>query len=409
MEYEKRLQRSLEVYFVLLLFSTMAYNLFQTNSNVMHLGYGAAFLIFFIAALQRKIYLSSTFLKWGGALLVTGFLSLAINNEHLLDSVRSFGLNINLFVPALYVIILGAVTIRKLSVESIENVLRFYSIISLIISIITVFLNFDQIRQIVSGSASAYSVALRGFFPNKNMFGDFAASGTVISAYYAGIQKKIRYVVVLIVQFAVTVLTLSRAALLFVFIFGLAFGFFIASKKSGKEFKFFRGLLFFLFICVLCLILLYFTNDAFQVLINNRVLRLDVGDAGRSGIQNNAIQLLREAGFLRWLFGYGPSGLNSLFNRDVHNTYLNLILTGGIARLLLFLLGIGFSFKVLWKSRDHVLSSFCLSCLISYLVFSLFETVVYFELGLFSFVILFLIMFIPLSVSYDDQHTQQEA
>lgn len=179
----KRTKRAFLIYFVLVLASVLAFNIAGQSSVVMYIGYIVSLLIFFSYFARYVNRIDGKILGWGAIIFVAGLISAATHSKHIFDNMRLLGLNINIFVPLFYAIIIGILHIKKMPRALIEEILESYSKICLVVIVVTLAFNFNSIGRIFSSTSNAYQVALKGFFPNKNMFGDFASMATVISIY----------------------------------------------------------------------------------------------------------------------------------------------------------------------------------------------------------------------------------
>lgn len=398
------------LYFVFILLSLLMSNIIGRGSIIMHMGYFISLLYLFLSFGSKLGHVDKKIFVYGLLIGFSGLLSLFTHCEHAFDSLRSIGLNINIVVPILYSIIIGINKRKKIPVETIDNILSNYSIISMVIVFIVLIVNFSSLNRILSIETNAYAVALKGFFPNKNMFGDFVAMGSVISVYIFSKKRTKLSLCAMLLMYGMTVISFSRAALLFLTVFTVLYvGIGIKDDNSliGKSnTKMLRRMF---FILVIILALLFIVNPSLRVFVIKKVLRINVGDAGRTMRHIEGMDLIKNGGMIETLFGYGISELEFRNPEDLHSTMQNVFLTGGLFKTLLFMYGLWLSLVNIIHMKRSLLSRFCLCCLVSYIVFSFFETVIYFESGFFSYEILFTILFIPLCVDRREFNLDEEA
>ena len=154
------------------------------------------------------------------------------------------------------------------------------------------------------------------------------------------------------------------------------------------------AIFFLLFIGVIVYVI---NNSLLYNFAYNSVFRINVGDAGREVLRNQAIEKV-ENNVVEMIFGVGFAGIDIL-DIDVDNTYLYIFFSGGIFKILFYLVSILLSIiKILrMKLYNENLYRVCLSVLVSYLFFAYFESVAVLELGLLNFVYTFFVFFIPFS------------
>ena len=78
------------------------------------------------------------------------------------------------------------------------------------------------------------------------------------------------------------------------------------------------------------LIVLFFVSSTFREFLLEKLLRIHNDDDGRMHFRQYACRMIRENGWIEYLFGYGATAVEYEIERDLHNTYLTVFLTGGI-------------------------------------------------------------------------------
>lgn len=394
-------KRAFTLYFVFIVLSVFLSNITGRGSAVMYGGYFASILFLLFSFTSRVNRLDLNVFLIGVLITISSFFTFVTHSEHAFDSIRSGALNINIITPFIYFFVIGILKTQKISQKTVEDILYNYLIITLVVGVTTLIININSIGRIFSLSTSAYNVALKGFFPNKNMFGNFTSIGAVIGIHlYASKKNRVNLVAMLMLVF-LTIISFCRAALLFLGTFSFVYLFSSSFIESNKEKRRVRIIRWIMIAALVLFIITLIYIPKFNSFVLNKILRTDVSDVGRSSVHNKALLLLKNGSVFEYLFGYGPSELEYQIPMDVHSTYYNLLLTGGIIKLALFVHGLFISLRCIIRFRRSLISCYCLSCMISYIVFSAFETVVYFELGFLSFEVLFNTMIIPLTLNTD--------
>lgn len=324
--------------------------------------------------------------------ILLGFFTVCINSSYL-GNLKSYGTNVNIFVlPVIWLFIEYIFHHERIDESEVENLFNFLSALGLISFIFAWITGYTDIIRVFQGSMNAYRARAYGFFYHKNIYGAFV-SLTIAADLYLYTQKKSKYRLVLItMKIIAVIISLSRAALLQMIVMMFTF-FWVNRKRSIREWL---ALLFILII----LVIVYYNTPQIQSYMHRSVLRLDVGDAGRRRLTQRALSLFGE-NFGNYFFGVGYSGLTSM-DIDIDNTYLYLVFTGGIAKVLYFVFFVCLSLKRIHTFRlyyNKELGDMFLSVLVSYLVFAFFESVEILELGLLNFMYTLYLLVLP-SFSY---------
>ena len=241
---------------------------------------------------------------------------------------------------------------------------------------------------------SAYNVNVAGFFYSKNIYGAFI-SLTIAADLYLITQKwNIKRLFVIIVKILAVVVSFSRAALLQMGIMLFLF-IWLKKKRRIKDYAL-LGLGAALVVVVLAAI---WSNEQFVKFVLDGVLRVDSGDAGRQALRIQALQKISK-GILGVFFGVGFAGIEQL-DIDVDNTYLYLLFSGGIIKIMFYLFFVVVSFRniFLLKNVDEPLYRICISVAISYLAFAFFESVAVLELGLLNILFTMFMFLFPIGLT----------
>lgn len=320
-------------------------------------------------------------------------------SNHFLDNINAIGTNANFVSWLFYVLILSAIATGyfHLSDEDIIEIMRVILNYSCISAGIVLAMDYRKISAILSGSFNSYASAMKGFFPNKNMFGMTCAFGIIAGVYYIFTRKQVKKTVYKC-AFLVLMLVLSfcRTAWFFTFVFLGAFflqNFYIKSQKDKKTN---RRLFWGLFIAACICLVFILSNAKLKDIIEINFLRLDIGDAGRKSIQQILLSEYKNRGIIAALFGIGYSEYSYLCSIDVHNVYIYTLVTGGIAKTVALLVLIIFSIKMNKRCYNEILRHCGISTLFAFLAISFFETFEPFEVGFSNMLFFIYILLLPM-------------
>ena len=326
--------------------------------------------------------------------LFLAVITIWVNADTAEYSFKGVGININtVAVPLFWLLLSYESRIKRWNEDFLELWLKFISFLGLATLLYALFSNAHDIVRILRGS-SAYIIKNYAFFYNKNAYGIFIALSFIADLYLYLKTNSKKHIVLLIIKFIGVLFSFCRAALMLIV---LVFG--INSMLNAKK----RHLMLFSMLFVLIVLAVAFASFNTDVLnfIATKVLRLDLGSAGRISIFTNALIRFGES-VTYYIFGVGYFTIVSL-NMDIDNAYLYLLFSGGILKILVYLCAYFFSLKHILRLRKKniLVGNLCLSIAIAYLPFAFVESVVFFELGLANFLFCVWLFIIPLSYCYN--------
>lgn len=315
-------------------------------------------------------------------------IGLFINENLITNNIKAIGININVAIFSIYVLVLSFLSKEKVfndsSVLKILKCISYWGTISFVFAWI---FGFQDIMHVISGSMSVYNARGYGFFNGKNPYGIFLALSLCADLYLyklKGKNWKIKSICVL--KFFAIVFSFSRAALLQIAIVILSFLWF-ERKRSTKEWIILG--------CICSLALFYIIqNETVLEVVLNDVFRLEMGDAGRAEARNFALSKID--GIFEYVFGVGYVGI-VYYDIDIDNAWLSIFFTGGLVKCTIYLGLLIYFFIVTHRliKLNKTLGNICLSVGISYLVYAFFEEITLFQSGLINFTFMIFMYFIP--------------
>lgn len=323
--------------------------------------------------------------------IIASFITIGLNTEYFNGSIKALGTNINIFVFPFFAMLISSFARRKvLKDEQIEYLFKIISIIGLFTVLIAWGTGYRYLSRVFRGTLNPYRadiLGISGFFYGKNIYGAFISLSLAPDLYFLAKTHQRKYIVLMIVKIAAIVLSFSRAALLQAGIMCFLF-FWLNRKRTLKEW----GLLGIVFLAFL---VFFIFNNQFHRFIMRSVLRTSIGDAGRGFLRARALSRVGEV-YKIMVFGIGFAGVDAL-SVDIDNTYLYLLFTGGIVKILFFI-GVVYIFFLKTKELKRYNPSLaCLSLAVggSYFVFAFYESIAILELGLLNFLFALFMLVIP--------------
>ena len=232
-----------------------------------------------------------------------------------------------------------------------------------------------------------YLISFSSFFTNKNLFGEFLMLA-IFSLEFAKNNNKSKVFYFLLKTFFVInmFLTLSRNAILCFCIFELLL--MIIRKQYKKAFV------------LITIVLIVYGLNIYNVrnLFVNYILRADSLTSGRDSIWKMCYEYFLH----RPILGYGELYISNIINgltgvTSMHSWYFKILLNGGLINLVCYLFLIGSiviqTFRKLKRNKSHF--DIIFSCIISLLVYGVFEEINLFEFGLISIIMTMYFCFIP--------------
>ncbi|MGL6200084.1 MAG: O-antigen ligase family protein [Lachnospiraceae bacterium] len=387
-------------YFLMLLTVMIASNFFVFIDVFVTLWMGniAALGIFMILLIHYNRFTTREAAAAALAAFAVQIPAIIFYSDHILDSMKSLGQNANIFSLPCYFIITGILANESILEKDMAAILKMIFYTSAIVALITFLTNLNTL-YLFATDTNSYQIAFNGIFHNKNNLGVFCCIGLIVGLYLFYIEEKKGLIVFLWgITAVVLVLSLSRAAMVMLLAFVIIFVIKRLGNDDSHNFqnsdKIIRRLFWGL---IIVLVTLFILNDSFRDFVMLKIIRMDAGSAGRINIWNGIIDNF-DNNIIFYLFGMGFGELNYRSLKDSHNIYLNIFSTGGLIKCFIYIFIFAKSLSVIkrLKQYDRLLSDFCFSVAVSYLIFGIFETLIIFEFGLFSFELALLFIFIPL-------------
>lgn len=383
--YNKSFIYRIFAYLILMLFGVMLRTFVTGSVAIVWIINIIGLLVCFFPIYRR---LSQKVLFYSIFYIILCLITFLLNVGYFNESLKSIGTNINIIIVPMYLFIISYVSKHKpFDNVNLFKLLRLISLLGTVSVLFAWIFDFQDIIRIILGQVRVYSADVDGFFYHKNIYGAFITLSLAADLFlYSTVRKRSRLIVLIAKLFAI-VLSLSRAALLQAGI--MLFVFFWTEKKHRIN----DVLLLLIIVAVIAVVLL--TNDSILYFIRNSILRVDVGDAGRAHLRLRALEIVG-SNYLNFLFGVGFSGLDFL-DVDIDNTYLYLLFTGGIVKVIFFVFYYFLATKrnIEIKQYNRLVYRLSISVSVSYLAYAFFESVAVLELGLLNFCNMFYIFLLP--------------
>ena len=270
----------------------------------------------------------------------------------------------------------------------------FIGVISVAVNLV---LNFRMITNL-SAITNSYSVSFSSFFPNRNQFGLFMLIVSILNALLIAIENKKVNKALQIVFIINLILSMSRNSILGLVIFYIVR--FISSKTSrGKGFRVRPKHIFILSLAVIftsILLSIVLNNVIIQNKISELFIRADNLESGSGRAFNHNI-----------IFGVGrylAIHLNHiLYNNGLeyfHSLYVEKLATHGVIGLLWLLYVMSYVLLRVKKSELKTgVKSIAIGSIISFWIFSIFETTTRFSIGYADSIFLIFFFTFPLVLS----------
>lgn len=309
------------------------------------------------------------------------------------DSNISFNTIINFGISILLVYLFFESPIREkiITENDILFFFRFFAIFMLISCIYNMIVNVRQLLNIASISVYS-SDATASFFDNKNTFGVFLIFGAISAAFLKVIDGNNKWMIVLAVFIVNEVMAMCRTAIVLT-IFFLIVSFLVGDKKTYKK------RIFSLIILIVTAIILYcFVSPIRNFIDNNLFGNTDSLDTRDGYIE----RMLPLADGIYLFIGYGEERSVQLAyeyagNRYYHNTYLHLLMMGGLLKIILFaitvLYAVNISFRLCKLNRKTGYMS--IATIIAYLVYASIESVILFDTPVIAMLATIFVVSIP--------------
>ena len=319
------------------------------------------------------------------------FLTLISNHVFINRNLEAIGTNVNtISFIIMFAFIMYLNKTNALNEYKLVLILKTISYFGAIAVIFAWYYGFSDIIRVYRGM-NPYVASLAGFFHGKNPYGAFVSLTVCPDLYffYKGKNNKTGHIVLLGIKLLAIVLSFSRAALLQVGIMLLTFIWFNRKHRGYEQL--------FILLAATVFLMLLIENDRIQNFILRSVFRLNAGDAGRAVIRYNSLETISALPLIRTLLvGVGYFGIVAL-QLDLDNTYLYLLFSGGLLKILFFTALCWFSFTKIKRIYriDKLLGTLCLAVAISYYPYAFYEEVAFLELGILHFLFTLYLFIIP--------------
>lgn len=364
------------------------------------------FSIYFISHMLINKSKNYKFMYIGLAYIIVSLITLFLNSNHLFDNVKSIGLNVNIFVVGINIfLVLDSLKSVKLT----KNDLNFICILILTIGILSSAYNLlyggFSINRIKDNLNNIYAANTSSFLDNKNSFGIFTYFSIVAGIYlFLNCKHKVLTSLGLTIQFFTLIITFCRSALLATGVFGIVFVVLLIidrkiliNEKNRKPLICMSSLI---AVIGIGLIISMAFSEEIRNFVLDAVLRVDMGNTGRTEIWKESINNFNKTP-LNFVFGIGYSELNSYGNSYLHNTYLEIFVTGGIIKCLFYVFAVFVIAKHLFFSgNSNLIKDISKAVFVSYFAFANYESQILFELGITPF--LFMLFTYILSNKIED-------
>ena len=311
----------------------------------------------------------------------------------LADSNISFNTIINFGISVLLVYLFFESPIREKNITENDVLLffRFFAIFMLISCVYNMIVNFRQLLNIASISVYSSDVTA-SFFDNKNTFGVFLIFGAISAAFLKVVDKNSKWLIVLAIFIVNELISMCRTAIILT-IFFLLVSFLVGDKRTLKK------RIFALIILITAAIVLYcFVSPIRNFIDNNLFANTDSLDVRDGYIE----RMLPLADGIYLFIGYGEERSLLLAyeyagNRYYHNTYLHLLMMGGLLKIVLFSITVLYAFYNSFKlcRLNRKAGYMCIATIVAYLVYASIESVILFDTPVIAMLATIFVVSIP--------------
>ena len=157
------------------------------------------------------------------SLMISELITLLFHSNHILDSMKSIGLNLNIFVGSIYIpLIYGLANKCNCSHDNLLIIFKSIYYGGVIASIYNI-KNIATIILAIRSDEVAYAYTTSSFLISKNTFGIFLGISISCGIYLFRVESKKNYVMGMILQFLMLLSSFCRSGLLFLGVFLLVF------------------------------------------------------------------------------------------------------------------------------------------------------------------------------------------
>lgn len=298
-----------------------------------------------------------------------------------------------LFLPITYLLFFVTLGTQKMDGDQMTKFFKRFIIFALILCALNLVINYSQLRSL-SLVIRPYDINFASIFPNRNIFGYYLYMAAAVNMYVLAKERKyLLYRISFVIILTNLLLTLSRTSLVAFVIFLITY-----SVLSGGYKTLAKWLIYAVIISTIVL-----SSAPVINFVNVNFIRKEAGLSGRDIAYDYSGELLINSNGLTGV-GYFKS-LEKLQERTglyhFHDTYLTIFMYGGISLTLIYLVAIGFSLKksFLIMKYDKKIGAFFVASLISYLAYSITESLPIFTPTANGFIATIFVILLPLYVA----------
>lgn len=217
------------------------------------------------------------------------------------------------------------------------------------------------------------------FFNHRNGFGQLLFFGIVTNTIILSRENEKKYWLSMAFILLNLILTFSRTSILATIVFGF-FYYMQNLLTSNSKSKVFKAFILTVLICI-CVIMILMNKNIMNFL-NYYVFRSEDGLSGRDTVWSIAFSKLTG---IRIFIGYGIGSSSTLLETvnltNSHNTFIEILLTGGIVLFSLYIIIFGVILKKILNFKDKNLKKIYTSFYSAFMVYMMFEKVLLYSTG----------------------------
>ena len=281
-----------------------------------------------------------------------------------------------------------------------QQIHKFFDVIiyfALILCVYNIIINYKYMLSL--DMVGNKYIHISSLFSHRNAFGQFLFISIVVNTLMYEISKKQKYIYFAMFFLINLFFTFSRTSICTVIIFYIIL--YLTKCKTKKELL--QKVI--IFISIITLIVILCNNDKIMNMINFYVIRAEDGTSGRENLWKISMEILNGGTII---YGYGLGSTVNLLQdyslTNTHNSYIEMLITGGIIYLLtmlIFTMNIIKKLRQRWKQGEKSARIFW-AALISFTVYMLFEKVLLFGTGYAPTIITLIFISIPMIYNKDN-------
>ena len=276
-----------------------------------------------------------------------------------------------------------------LSEKQIELTLSMIVFLAIIFCFFNIVLYHNTILSL-SSLQSSYKAQFCSLFLGRNQFGSFLYLSIIAYITLTSHFKKKFNIFIFFLLFVNLFLTFSRSANLATIIFLIICLLYMDIKKK-----------IYLYLIIGTLLFILLNNNYIGEIINNFLIRPEAGSAGRLGRWEGVFQYVKDDWSV--FFGISATGLKkillSIGVEQIDNAYFDILFTYGIIGLFAYCGVLVNSFRkaIFVKQNEKYIKIYIItiSAIISFAIYSIFESMVLFEAGLQQWIAILLLIILP--------------